>query len=163
MTRGILEDCRRRKRVAPVGGRENRAGVKRFTARALPDEHPGKNLRSPDLSDDLRDQLRAELRRFQGQLTEAALAETLRLLESPNSAALTEQHARQVAEYDCIEIAGERYFERSWSAGKEAGATLGLACWLGLDSVREDLRRLRASVTGSEPGLLGCSARSTSE
>lgn len=102
------------------------------------------------MSDDLRDQLRAELRRFESQLTQAALAETLRLLESPHSAALTEQHARQVAEYDCIEIAGERFFERSWSAGKEAGATLGLARWLGLDCVREDLRRLSASVDGGE-------------
>ena len=102
------------------------------------------------MSDDLLDQLRAELRRFQGQLTEAALTETLRLLESPQCSELTEQHARQVAEYDCIEIAGERFFERSWSAGKEAGATLGLARWLGLDSVREDLRRLRASVGGAE-------------
>jgi hypothetical protein len=102
------------------------------------------------VSDDLKEQLRAELRRFESQLTEAALAETLRLLESPHSAALTEQHARQVAEYDCIEIEGERFFERSWSAGKEAGATLGLARWLGLDSVREDLRRLRASVDGGQ-------------
>jgi len=100
------------------------------------------------LSNELKEQLRAELRRFQRLMTEAALAETLRLLESPLSAELTEQHARQVAEYDCIEIAGERFFERSWSAGKEAGATIGLARWLGLESVRDDLRRLRASVGG---------------
>jgi hypothetical protein len=101
------------------------------------------------LGGELKEQLRAELRRFESQLTEAALSETLRLLESPHSAALTERHARQVAEYDFIEIAGERFFERSWSAGKEAGATLGLACWLGLEAVRDDLRRLRASVAGT--------------
>lgn len=100
------------------------------------------------MSDDLKELLCAELRRFEALLSEAALAETLRLLESPHSAALTEQHARRVAEYDCIEIAGERFFERAWSAGKEAGATLGLARWLGLDTVRDDLRRLRATVAG---------------
>lgn len=100
------------------------------------------------MSEDLQERLREELRRFEAQLTEEALDETLRLLESPHSAELTERHARQVAEYDCIEIAGERFFERAWSAGKEAGATLGLARWLGLDLVREDLRRLRACVDG---------------
>jgi hypothetical protein len=115
------------------------------------------------LSDELKEQLRAELRRFEGQLTEAALAETLRLLESPHCAALTERHARQVAEYDCIEIDGERFFERSWSAGKEAGATLGLACWLGLDSVREDLRRLHASTVGPRGNRAPVSAQGTTD
>ena len=95
------------------------------------------------MTDDLRQRLRDELRSFQGLLTEAALAEALRLLESPLAPELTEQHVREVAEYRPIELSGERFFERAWSRSKEAAATLGFALLLGADVVRGDLRQLQ--------------------
>jgi len=94
------------------------------------------------LTDDLRQQLREQLQSFQSLLTEAALAEALRLLESPRFEDLTEQHVREVGEYRPIEIGGERFFERAWSRSKEAAATLGFALLLGSDTVVEGLRQL---------------------
>ena len=95
------------------------------------------------MTDDLRQQLREQLQGFQSLLTEAALAEALRLLESPRFEALTEQHVREVGEYRPIEIQGERFFERAWSRSKEAAATLGFALLLGADVVIEGLRQLQ--------------------
>ena len=94
------------------------------------------------MTHDLEQQLRHELRNFQSLLTEAALAESLRLLESPRFEDLTEQHVREVGEYRPIEIHGERFFERAWSRSKEAAATLGFALLLGADTVCEGLRQL---------------------
>jgi hypothetical protein len=91
---------------------------------------------------DIEQQMRNELRSFQSLLTEAALAESLRLLESPRFEDLTEQHVREVGEYRPIEIGGERFFERAWSRSKEAAATLGFALLLGADTVRDGLRQL---------------------
>jgi len=95
------------------------------------------------LTDALRQQLREQLHGFQSLLTEEALAEALRLLESPRFEALTEQHVREVGEYRPIEIQGERFFERAWSRSKEAAATLGFALLLGADVVIEGLRQLQ--------------------
>ena len=100
------------------------------------------------LNDDLIRDLRADLRQIQRDLTEAALAEALRLLESPRFEQLTDEQVREVAEYRPIEIAGERFFQPAFSRSKEAGAMLGFARLLGADNVREDLVRLRASVRG---------------
>jgi len=108
--------------------------------------------RSLPLNEDLERRLRAELWRLERGLTEASLAEALRLLDSPRFEELTEQHVREVSEYRPIEIAGERFFERAFSRSKEAGATLGFARLLGADNVRADLERLRASVCGAEAG-----------
>jgi len=94
------------------------------------------------LTDELRQQLREQLHSFQSLLTEAALAEALRLLESPRFGDLTEQHVREVGEYRPIEIAGERFFDRAWSRSKEVAATLGFALLLGADTVREGLLQL---------------------
>jgi hypothetical protein len=94
------------------------------------------------LTDDLRQQLREQLQSFQSLLTEAALAEALRLLESPRFEGLTEQHVREVGEYRPIEIQGERFFDRAWSRSKEVAATLGFALLLGADTVVEGLRQL---------------------
>jgi len=102
------------------------------------------------MTEALRRLLRDELRRFQRDLNEASLAESLRLLESPRFAELTERHVREVAEYRLIEVGGERFFERAWTRSKEAGATLGLARLLGADLVSRDLRRLRASLGADE-------------
>jgi len=98
------------------------------------------------LNDDLELQMRAELWQLQRGLTEASLAEALRLLVSPHFEQLSEEHVREVSECRPIEIAGERFFERAWSRSKEAGATLGFARLLGADSVRADLERLRRSI-----------------
>ena len=98
------------------------------------------------LNDDLVQELRADLRQLQRDLTEAALAEALRLLESPRFEQLTEQQVREVAEYRAIEIAGERFFPPAFSRSKEAGAMLGFARLLGAGSVRDDLTRLRGSI-----------------
>jgi hypothetical protein len=92
--------------------------------------------------------LRAELLRLQAGLTEASIAEALRLLESDRFPELTEAHVREVMEYQPIELSGERFFGRAWSRSKEAGATLGFALRLGARAVRDDLVRLRASLGG---------------
>ena len=102
------------------------------------------------MTDALRDTLRAELRSFQSALTEPALTEALRLLESPRFESLTERHVREVAEYRAIELAGERFFERAWSRSKEAAAALGFARLLGSDVVREDLLALAATLGRSD-------------
>jgi len=99
------------------------------------------------LTDDLRQLLREQLHGFQSLLTEAALAEALRLLESPLIEELTHEHVREVAEYRPIELAGERFFERAWTRSKEVSAMLGFAQLLGTDVVRQDLLRLAASVS----------------
>ena len=108
--------------------------------------------RSLPLDEDLRERLREELRLVERELTEASLAEALRVLESPRFEELTERHVREVSEYRPIELAGERFFERAWSRSKEAGAALGFARLLGADSVRADLARLTAAVRDREGG-----------
>jgi hypothetical protein len=92
--------------------------------------------------------LRAELVSLQASLTEASIAEALRLLESDRFPELTERHVREVMEYQPIELSGERFFGPAWSRSKEAGATLGFALRLGARAVREDLENLRASLAG---------------
>jgi hypothetical protein len=101
------------------------------------------------LPEDLKRRLREELWNFQRQLSEASVAEALRLLESPYFDELTDDHVREVSEYRPIEVAGERFFERAWSRSKEAAAMLGLARLLGGDVVRSDLANLRASACGA--------------
>lgn len=105
------------------------------------------------VTEDLRRRLCQELRSFERDLTEASLAEALRLLGSPVAAELTNDHVREIAAYRPIEVSGERFFERAWSRSKEAAATLGFALLLGTDTVREDLRRLAASLPRASEGL----------
>jgi len=104
------------------------------------------------LDEDLIQALRADLRQLQRDLTEAALAEALRLLESPRFELLTAQQVREVAEYRPIEIAGERFFQPAFSRSKEAGAMLGFARLLGAGSVHDDLTRLRGSIRDPSAG-----------
>ncbi len=129
---------------API---EPQSAVIYFTAGSDPvRDAPVMPTRNLLLDDDLKQELRADLRQLQRDLTEAALAEALRLLESPRFEELTEQQVREVAEYRPIEIAGERFFELAFSRSKEAGAMLGFARMLGADDVRDDLARLRGSI-----------------
>ena len=102
------------------------------------------------MDDQSRHQLMRDLRDLERNLSAPSLAESLRLLESPRFAALTEAQVRAVGEYRPIEVAGERYFEKAWSRSKEASAMLGFARMLGAPAVREDLRRLSAVTGASE-------------
>ena len=101
------------------------------------------------MTDALRQQLREQLRSFQKELSEPALTEALRLLESPHFAEITEQHVREVGEYRPIEVAGERFFERAWSRSKEVAAMLGFALLLGGEVVRAELLVLAAPLGGT--------------
>jgi hypothetical protein len=80
------------------------------------------------------------------QLTPAAVEELIRLVRSSHFHSITPQQIRHVGEYGTIEIEGERYFERSFSPGKEASSSLALARMLGPDEVLEDLLDLRDSL-----------------
>lgn len=101
------------------------------------------------MDDESRRQLMQDLRELERNLSAPSLAESLRLLESPRFAALTEAQVRAVGEYRPIEVAGERYFETAWSRSKEASAMLGFARMLGAGAVRDDLRRLRSATASS--------------
>ena len=118
-----------------------------FTALLVAVSHPAaaRTGSLPALNETLSEDLKREL-------TEPALAEALRLLESPRFAEVTEAHVREVGQYRPIELAGERFFERAWSRSKEAGAMLGFARLLGAAFVRQDLRRLRATARIGESG-----------
>ena len=94
-------------------------------------------------------QLLEELRRFQRELCEPAIAETIRLIESPQFPHLEARHVREVSEYRPSEIAGERFYERAWTRSKEVGAMLGLALLLGRDLVLSDLSNLRSAAQGT--------------
>jgi hypothetical protein len=90
----------------------------------------------------------AELLRLQKALTVASLSEAIRLLESEKFHRLTSAQIRAIAQYQAIEIAGERFFDKAFSTGKEAAGSLGYAQQLGREAVLEDLRRLRAAALG---------------
>jgi hypothetical protein len=62
---------------------------------------------------------------------------------------LTPQHIRDVAEYETIEIEGERNFERAFSPGKEASSGLALAQMIGRDEALEDLLDLHANLVSA--------------
>ena len=79
-------------------------------------------------------------------LRPAAVEELIRLLRSSHFNFLTQQHIRSVAQYQTIEIEGERYFERAFSPGKETSSSLALAQMIGRDESLEDLLDLHASL-----------------
>jgi hypothetical protein len=85
------------------------------------------------------------LHEFELQLRPAALEELIRLLRSSHFDVLTPAQIRDVAEYQTIEIEGERYFERAFSPGKETSSSLDLARMIGRDESLADLIDLHAS------------------
>jgi hypothetical protein len=87
-----------------------------------------------------------ELHRFEGAALPPALCEAIRLLESDKFEHLTDGDIVAVANYRAIELADEPFFERAFTPGKEAAASLGFARLLGRDVVLDDLRRLRAAL-----------------
>jgi len=94
------------------------------------------------------DLLFAELQDHERRFTLPALEEAIRLLSSEKFSELTSEHIREVAEYRSIEIGEESFFERAFTPGKEAAASLGFARYLGREPVLEDLLRLRATLLG---------------
>lgn len=90
----------------------------------------------------------AALRQHEQRLTIASLEEAIRLLRSEKFDALTHEHVRAVAEYGSIEIGNEAFFERAFSAGKEAAASLGYALHQGRRVVLDDLLRLQSTLRG---------------
>lgn len=124
-----------------------------FTAAGppAPDARATPMRRLSPLNPELKTQLTQDLRALQRDLTKPALIEALRLLESPRFDLVTDADVRDVGEYQPIEIAGERYFERAWSRSKEVGAMLGFARLLGAAFVRRDLARLLDLLREGEP------------
>ncbi len=88
------------------------------------------------------------LHAMERELNASSIEELIRLIGSEAFADLDPDHIRSVAQYRAIELAGETFFERSFSTGKEAASSLALARELGAKTVLRDLRDLRASITG---------------
>ena len=86
------------------------------------------------------------LHTFEAAALTPALRETVRLLESDKFARLTNADIREIADYRAIEIDDEVFFERSFTPGKEAAATLAFAQFLGREVVLRDLRQLWATL-----------------
>jgi hypothetical protein len=88
----------------------------------------------------------AELHLHEARAFPAALCESIRLLESERFAELTDADIRAVADYRAIALGDAVFFERAFTPGKEAAASLGYARLLGRERVLYDLRRLRAAL-----------------
>ncbi len=91
------------------------------------------------------------LHELEQRLPLVAVEELIRLVASPHFHAVTDREVRSISEYDCIEIEGERYFERAFSPGKEAASSLALARWIGPERVLADLRQLHAGLVAANP------------
>ena len=101
---------------------------------------------SVDMQYNGRNPLLQFLHEMELHLRRPAIEELIRLLRSPHFNFLTQQHICSVAQYQTIEIEGERYFERAFSPGKETSSSLALAQMIGRDESLEDLLDLRASL-----------------
>ena len=91
----------------------------------------------------------ADLRSMERGLTLPSLEEAIRLLESDRFRELTAEQVRDVAEYQAIELGSDSYFEKAFTPGKAAAASLGFARLLGRDTVLDDLQRLLATARSS--------------
>ena len=87
-----------------------------------------------------------ELHGVERQLNPRSVDELIRVLRSEHFDALTSSHIRTVGEYGAIDLAGERFFARAFSTGKEVAFSLALARELGASPVLRDLLTLRASM-----------------
>jgi len=95
---------------------------------------------------DAASQLLSELHQHELSALPPALCEAMRLLASERFSELTDAHVLAVANYQAITLGGEVFFERAFTPGKEAAASLGYARLLGRERVLDDLRRLRAAL-----------------
>ena len=91
-----------------------------------------------------------ELHRFEWSALAPALCETVRLLESGKFDRLSESDLNEIANYRAVELDDEIFFDRAFTPGKEAAASLAFARYLGIDAVLKDLRSLAASI-GCDP------------
>jgi hypothetical protein len=89
-----------------------------------------------------------ELHGIERHLNLPSVEELIRLLRSDRFERITDAHVRAVGEYGAIELDGESFFARAFSAGKEVAASLALARELGVRQVLADLQALRASMLG---------------
>ena len=94
----------------------------------------------------IRQNLLAELHEIEWNATVPSLCEAIRLLASEKFEQLTNEHIRHVANYRAIELEDEVFFERAFSPGKEAAASLGYARAIGRDVVLDDLQRLHSTL-----------------
>jgi hypothetical protein len=94
-----------------------------------------------------------ELYAIERHLTLPSVEELIRLLRSDLFERVTDAHVRSVGEYGAIELDGESFFARAFSAGKEVAASLALARELGVRRVLADLLALRASMLGPCPAV----------
>lgn len=92
----------------------------------------------------------SELHGIERYLNLPSVEELIRLLRSGQFDRLTDADVRTVGEYGSIELDGESFFERAFSAGKEVAASLALARELGVRGVLGDLVALRTSMLGVE-------------
>ena len=90
----------------------------------------------------------SELHTMQKQLNQRSVDELIRLLRSEAFGELGPEHIRTVGQYGAIELAGQSFFARAFSTGKEVAGSLALALELGAEAVLHDLLALRASMTG---------------
>ncbi len=93
----------------------------------------------------------AELHGIERSLNRRSVDELIRLLESDQFEQITRDQIRTVGEYRAIEVAGEPFFHRAFSTGKEVASSLAIARELGARRVLHDLLALRASMTGGTP------------
>jgi hypothetical protein len=87
-----------------------------------------------------------ELHALEWSALTPALCEAIRLLESEKFDQLTDAHIREIASYRAVDLEDETFFERAFSPGKEAAASLAFALRLGRDTVLDDLQRLRSAL-----------------
>jgi hypothetical protein len=87
-----------------------------------------------------------ELHALEWSALAPALCETLRLLESDKFERLGDAHLQDIANYRAVELDDDVFFERAFTSGKEAAATLAFARHLGREIVLGDLHRLRAAL-----------------
>ena len=87
-----------------------------------------------------------ELHALEWSALTPALCETVRLLESDKFEHLRDADLHEIANYRAVELEDDVFFERAFTPGKEAAATLGFARCLGRETVLGDLHRLRAAL-----------------
>jgi hypothetical protein len=87
-----------------------------------------------------------ELHALEWSALTPALCETLRLLESDKFEHLRDSDLHEIANYRAVELEDDVFFERAFTPGKEAAATLAFARYLGRETVLGDLHRLRATL-----------------
>jgi len=91
----------------------------------------------------------AELHELERRLTIPSIAEAIRLMKSAKFQQLTSEQITSIANYQAIKIEDEWFFDKAFSTGKEAAASLAYAQYIGREVVLEDLMRLRAAASGS--------------